>query len=147
MILLDTNVVSEIMRPAPDARVAAWVTAQSVPAVFTTAITEAEILKGIEITASGRKRRELLEVAQAYFHVDMASRILPFDSAAAHRFAEIFAARKRMGHQIQPLDAQIAAIAKEHRAVLATRNINDFSECGIELIDPWKWTGKRADVE
>lgn len=137
MILLDTNVVSEIMRPAPDRRVAEWLIAQSVPMVFTTAITEAEIFKGIETMAFGRKRRELLEVAQAYFHVDMASRILPFDSAAARWFAEIFVARKRSGRPIQPLDTQIAAIAKKHRAVLATRNTNDFEACGIELVNPW----------
>jgi hypothetical protein len=137
MILLDTNVVSEIMRPAPDRRVAAWVSAQSVPLVFTTAITEAEIFKGIEMMASGRKRRELLEVAQAYFHIDMAARILPFDSAAAHWFAEIFAARKRAGRPIQPLDTQIVAIARKHRAVLVTRNTGDFEGCGIELINPW----------
>ena len=87
MILLDTNVVSEIMRPHPDARFAAWMQVQPVPPIFTTAITEAEIFKGIEIMASGRKRQELLEVAESFFHIDMASRVLPFDSAAAHWFA------------------------------------------------------------
>jgi hypothetical protein len=143
MILLDTNVVSEIMRPAPDARVAAWMIAQPVPLLFTTAITEAEIFKGIEIMAFGKKRRELHEVAQAYFQIDMSSRILPFDSAAAHRFAEIVASRRKIGREIQPLDAQIAAIAKEHSAALATRNIDDFTECGVELIDPWKWRPAR----
>ena len=141
MILLDTNVVSEIMRPVVDPHVAEWVSVQFVPEVFTTAITEAEIFKGIEIMAHGKNRRELLEVAQAYFHEDMASCILPFDSAAARKFAEIFANRKRMGRQIQPLDAQIAAIAKEHGATLATRNTGDFVGCGVELINPWKWPG------
>lgn len=138
MILLDTNVVSEIMRPAPDERVGAWVSAEPTISLFTTAITEAEIFKGIEIMASGKKRRELLEVAEAYFHIDMASRILPFDSAAAHRFAEIVAARTKTGRPIQPLDAQIAAIAREHRAALATRNTRDFEGCGIDLINPWR---------
>ena len=138
MILLDTNVVSEIMRPHPDARFAAWMQAQPVPPIFTTAITAAEIFKGIEIMASGRKRQELLEVAESFFHIDMASRVLPFDSAAAHWFAEIFATRRRKGLAAQPLDVQIAAIAREHKAVLATRNTSDFEECGIELINPWK---------
>jgi hypothetical protein len=67
----------------------------------------------------------------------MSSRILPFDSAAAHRFAEIVAVRRRIGREIQPLDAQIAAIAKVRGAVVATRNIDDFEECGIDLINPW----------
>lgn len=138
MILLDTNVISEIMRPDPDARVAAWMMAQPAPDLFTTAITEAEIFKGIEIMPLGKRRRELVEVAKAYFHLDMASRILSFDSAAAHRFAAIFAYRRKIGRQIQPLDAQIAAIAKEHRAALATRNTDDFTDCGIELINPWR---------
>lgn len=138
MILLDTNVVSEIMRPNPDPAFAAWMQAQPTREIFTTAITEAEIFKGIEIMASGRKRRELLDVAQSFFHIDMASRILPFDSAAAGWFADIFARRRRLGLATQPLDVQIAAIAREHKAVLATRNTSDFQECGIELINPWK---------
>lgn len=137
MILLDTNVISETMRPDPNTRVAAWMMAQSVSDLATTAITQAEILKGIEMMPLGKKRGQLLEVAQAYFHVDMASRILSFNSAAAHRFAEIFAHRRKIGRQIQPLDAQIAAIAREHHAALATRNIDDFTDCGIELINPW----------
>lgn len=137
MILLDTNVVSELMRPTANSRVAEWASLQSVPSVFTTAITEAEIYKGIEIMAQGRKRSDLLGIAQAFFHVDMASHILPFDSAAAHQFAEIFALRKRAGRMIQPLDLQIAAIARQHEAVLATRNIKDFTGCGIELVNPW----------
>lgn len=87
--------------------------------------------------AQGRKRSDLLGIAQAFFHVDMASHILPFDSAAAHQFAEIFALRKRAGRMIQPLDLQIAAIARQHEAVLATRNIKDFTGCGIELVNPW----------
>ena len=135
MILLDTNVVSEIMRPSPDPWVGAWMSAQPVPDLFTTAINEAEIFKGIEIMAHGKKRRELVELAEAFFHVDMASRILPFDSAAAHWFAEIFALRKRAGRMV---DLQIAAIARQHGAVIATRNIDDFSEAGVELINPWQ---------
>jgi hypothetical protein len=138
MILLDTNVVSEIMRPSPDPWVGAWMSAQPVPDLFTTAINEAEIFKGIEIMAHGKKRRELVELAEAFFHVDMASRILPFDSAAAHWFAEIFALRKRAGRMVQPLDLQIAAIARQHGAVIATRNIDDFSGAGVELINPWQ---------
>lgn len=138
MILLDTNIISEIMRPTSDPGVAEWVSAQPVPSLFTTAITEAEIFKGIEITAHGKKRVELLDIAEAFFRVDMESRILPFDSPAAHRFAEIFAIRKRAGRMVQPLDLQIAAIARQHNALLATRNTDDFEGCGVELINPWQ---------
>lgn len=138
MILLDTNVISEIMRPAADPRVAEWVSAQPVSSLFTTAITEAEIFKGIEIMAHGKKRLELVNIAEAFFRLDMKSRILPFDSSAAHRFAEIFAIRKRAGRMVQPLDLQIAAIARQHDAFLATRNTDDFEGCGVELINPWQ---------
>lgn len=138
MILLDTNVISEIMRKVPDPNVAEWMRVQPISDVFTTAITEAEIYKGIEIMAQGKRRSELLGIAQVFFHVNMASRILPFDTDAAPEFAQIFALRKRIGRMVQPLDLQIAAIARQHEAVLATRNIDDFSECGVELINPWQ---------
>lgn len=138
MILLDTNVISEIMRRVPDPKLAEWLRGQPISNLFTTAITEAEIYKGIEIMAQGKKRSDLLGMAQVFFHADMASRILPFDSDATDDFAEIFALRKRAGRMIQPLDLQIAAIARQHEAVLATRNINDFTGCGIELINPWQ---------
>lgn len=138
MILLDTNVISEIMRRVPDPKVAEWLRGQPISSLFTTAITEAEIYKGIAIMAQGKKRSDLLGMAQAFFHVDMASRILPFDSNATDDFAEIFALRKRAGRMIQPLELQIAAITRQHEAVLATRNIDDFSGCGIELINPWQ---------
>lgn len=138
MILLDTNVVFEIMRRVPDPIVAEWLRKQPISTLFTTAITEAEIYKGIEILAHGKRRHDLLEIAQVFFHVDMASRILPFGSDAAPHFAQIFGVRKRTGRMVQPLDLQIAAIARQQEAVLATRNIDDFSECGFELINPWQ---------
>jgi len=137
MIVLDTNVISEVMRPVPDPQVMAWLRAQPVNEAFTTAIAEAEIFKGIELMASGRRRFELLEVAQSYFSVDMANRILPFDSAAARWFAGLFAQRKRSGLPITPLDAQIAAIVRAHNATLATRNTKDFDHCGITVTNPW----------
>jgi toxin FitB len=138
MIILDTNVISEIMRTTPDAGVMRWLRVQPVPETFTTAITEAEIFKGIELMASGKRHQELLELAQPYFSVDMATRILAFDSSAARWFGIIFAQRKQRGLPITPLDAQIAAITRSHSAILATRNISDFEGCGIELLDPWK---------
>ena len=137
MIILDTNVISEIMRPVPDSHVIGWLQAQPLKQVFTTVIAEAELLKGIELMPSG-KRHALLQAVEQYLMLDMGNRILPFDRAAARWFAIIFSQRKAKGRPITPLDTQIAAIARSHTATLATRNTRDFEGCGIHLIDPWQ---------
>lgn len=138
MIVLDTNVISEVFRPAPDPKVLAWIEAQDGDELFTTAITEAEIFCGIEFMPAGKRRSDLLSATETYFRNDLAGRILNFDSAAARVYADIVGIRKRKGLAVSTNDAQIAAIAREHKAVLATRNTSDFEECGIELINPWK---------
>src|ERR1039457_6211738 len=126
MIILDTNVLSELMRPKPSPRVAAWVAKQPATELFTTSITEAEIFYGIELLTKGKRRDGLLAVAQAIFADDFAGRILDFDSPAARAYSRIAAHRRALGKPISHLDAQIAAIAQRQWAVLATHNVADF---------------------
>jgi len=137
MIVLDTNVLSEALRPAPERRVLAWLEAQPANSLFTTAMTEGEILYGIRVLAEGQRRRKLWEAATAIFREDLAGRVLSFDSDAAAGYAQISAARRAAGRPISQFDATIAAIARSHGATLATRNVTDFEGCGVELIDPW----------
>jgi predicted nucleic acid-binding protein len=137
MIILDTNVLSELMRPKPSPRVVNWVGNQPEAELFTTTITEAEIFYGIELLAKGKRRGELLEAADAMFAEDMAGRIFSFESDSARVFSRIAATRRAMGKPISHADAQIAAIAHVRKAKLATRNVADFQDCGIDIIDPW----------
>jgi len=137
MIILDTNVLSELMRPTPSPRVAAWVAKQSVTELFTTSITEAEIFYGIELLAKGKRREALLAAAEAMFAEDLAGRVFGFESDAARVFSGIAARRRVLGRPISHADAQIAAIAQVRRAKLATRNVADFGDCGLDLVDPW----------
>jgi predicted nucleic acid-binding protein len=137
MIILDTNVLSELMRPKPSSRVVGWIAKQPGTELFTTTITEAEIFYGIELLAKGKRRQELLEAADAMFAEDLAGRIFSFESDAARTFSSIAAQRRALGRPISHADAQIAAIAHVRRAKLATRNVTDFRDCGIEVVDPW----------
>lgn len=138
MIILDTNVLSELMRPKPAARVAAWIAQQPLADLFTTAITEAEIFYGIELLAKGKRREALLAAAEGMFTEDFAGRVLAFESDAARHFAKIAAHRRVLGRPISNADAQIAAIARAHSAALATGNGPDFTDCTITVIDPWR---------
>jgi toxin FitB len=138
MIILDTNVLSELMRANPSARVVGWIEKQPITELFTTAITEAEIFYGIEMLDKGKRREGLLRAAEAMFSEDFRGRIFGFESEAAQNFARIAAHRRVLGRPISHADAQIAAIAQVHGAKLATRDSADFAECGIpEVIDPW----------
>ncbi|MGE4482449.1 type II toxin-antitoxin system VapC family toxin [Acidocella sp.] len=137
MILLDTNVLSELMRPSPAPAVETWVSAQPAAGIFISAITEAELRYGLALLPDGQRRRRLLVQAQAMLAEDFAGRILPFDSAAAEAYAPIAAARRLAGRPISQADAQIAAIAASRGAALATRNVMDFTDCGITILDPW----------
>ena len=138
MIVLDTNVLSELMRPVPEATVANWVATQSAASLFTTTITQAEILHGVLLLSKGRRRDAIEAAADAMFEEDFAGRILPFSSDAAHAYAEIAVARRQSGRPISQFDAQIAAIANATGAAVATRNVPDFEGCGIKVIDPWQ---------
>ena len=137
MIILDTNVLSELMRPKPSSRVAAWVAKQPATELFTTSITEAEIFYGIELLTKGKRREELLAAAEAMFAEDLAGHILGFEGDAARVFSKIAARRRALGRPISHADAQIAAIAQVRRAKLATRNVADFEDCGLDVVDPW----------
>jgi predicted nucleic acid-binding protein len=136
MIILDTNVLSELMRPKPS-RVAAWVAKQPATDVFTTSITEAEIFYGIELLPKGKRREGLLAAAEAMFAEDLAGRVLGFEGDAARVFSRIAAHRRALGRPISHADAQIAAIAQVRSAKLATRNVEDFEDCGIDVVDPY----------
>jgi predicted nucleic acid-binding protein len=137
MILLDTNVVSELMRPSPAPEVVRWVAAQPATSLFTTSITQAEILHGVMLLPGGRRRKALESAAEAMFEQDFGGRVLPFGSNAAHPYAVIAARRRRAGRPISHFDAQIAAIAASTGATIATRNTDDFAECDVGLVNPW----------
>jgi toxin FitB len=138
MIVLDTNVLSEAWRPAPSPAVMEWMRSQPVAALFTTTITEAELLYGIALLPEGKRRRSLEAVVALVFAEDLAGRVLSFDSAAAREYADIAAVRRRAGRPIAEADARIAAIARSRGATVATRNVEDFAGCGIEIVSPWK---------
>ena len=137
MIILDTNVLSELMRPTPSSRVLNWVAGQPAMELFTTSITEAEIFMGIELLAQGKRRDQLLRAAEGLFAEDLGGRSLGFESDAARLFSKIAAYRQLLGRPIGHADAQIAAITKLKGAKLATRNTTDFDNCGIDLVNPW----------
>lgn len=136
MIILDTNVLSELMRPQPDARIRQWVIGRRADELGTTAITVAEIRHGIERLPAGRRKDSLLSAAMDLFE-SFRDLIQPFDTAAAAWFGTIMVRRASLGLPIEAFDAQIAAICRTHQATLATRNVKDFRDTGIDLIDPW----------
>jgi len=137
MIILDTNVLSELMKPKPSPRVVAWIARQPAAELFTTSITEAEIYYGIELLTKGKRREGFLAAAEAMFAEDLAGRIFGFESDAARVFSKIAAHRRAVGRPISHADAQIAAIAQMRGAKLATRNVADFDDCGLDVLDPW----------
>ena len=136
MILLDTNVLSELMRPRPEEKVLRWTASQPAAALHVSSISYAEILFGIGILPEGKRRQALAEQAEAMFKEDFAGRMLSFDPAAAPAYAAIARQRRQAGHPILPVDGMIAAIALAHGAAIATRD-RDFAGCGVSVIDPW----------
>src|SRR3954447_18666469 len=137
MIVLDTNVISELMRPTPSPEVLRWFAAQSAPALFTTTITMAEVLFGVELLPRGKRRTALETAVSMTFQEDFAGRILPFDIGAALLYAPIVAGREKAGRPISQFDSQIASICLSRGAILATRNSRDFETCGVQLLNPW----------
>lgn len=137
MIVLDTNVVSEFMRLTPQPEVIAWLDDQPTSTLFVTAITEAEILRGIGLLPHGRRRRALTAAAERAFGVLFDERILSFDSEAARAYAAIAVSRRAVGHPISQADCQIAAIARSRGASVATRDVKGFRDCGIDVVNPW----------
>lgn len=137
MIILDTNVVSELMKPLPAERVSHWVAQEPAGNLCTTSITQAEILHGVLLLVPGRKRKALEAAVEAMFEQEFAGRVLAFDSDAARAYATIAVERRHAGRPISQFDAQIAAIARCTGAVLATRNAADFDHCGFKVVNPW----------
>jgi toxin FitB len=137
MIIFDTNLVSELMEEVPNERVLSW--ARMIPKAqwFTTAVTRAEIFFGVESHPEGKRTTRLRSAAEEIFS-QFAAPVLPFDQTAADWYAQLRAHRRRLGRPVAAFDMQIAAIARVHGAAVATRNISDFTDCGIELIDPWQ---------
>ena len=137
MILIDTNVVSELMRPSPAHAVIDWFGQQDAAALHLSAVSEAELRRGVALLADGRRRAALLAATDAMVAEDFEGRVVPFDSAAASAFAAIFAERQARGRPISFPDCQIAATARARGAAVATRDRDGFVDCGIEVIDPW----------
>lgn len=138
MIVLDTNVVSELMKSAPDGAVVRWIADQHATSLYTTSITQAEVLHGILLLPAGKRRAALEAAAEAMFDKDFGGRVLPFGSGAARAYAQIAAQRRRSGRPISNFDAQIAAITRTARAAVATRNVGDYADCGIKVMNPWE---------
>lgn len=137
MIILDTNVISELLRPAPEPKVEHWLSAQDGLNVYLTSISEAELRYGLAIMENGKRRAALVDAVDRILREDLAGRILPFDSAAAQSYATIAVARRAAGRPIALADCQIASIAHIRGATVATRNTPDFEGCGVDLINPW----------
>ena len=139
MTILDTNVLSETMAALPSRAVLDWIASRrGADSIYITTITVAEILYGIEILAPGKRKDKLSAQAEGMFAEDFAGHILSFDDPAARAFSQIAAERRRHGKPIAEMDAQIAAVARVHNAVLATRNTSDFEGCGVLLANPFR---------
>jgi toxin FitB len=138
VILLDTNVLSELMRPEPDKGVTDWLDSLDAAAVATTAITAAELLYGVARLPAGRRMERLGDAIRGLIEEDFDGRVEPFDATAAIHYADLLSDRERAGRPISAADAQIAAICRKLGATLATRNTNDFEDAGIDLLDPWQ---------
>jgi toxin FitB len=138
VIVLDTNVISELARQIPDTGVLAWLDSLELSEVATTAVTAAELRYGVARLRDGHRKRELTMVIRGILAEDFYGRVLPFDERASIRYADVVTGRERIGRPIGVADAQIAAICRDSGAMLATRNTADFEETGVELIDPWK---------
>lgn len=137
MIVLDTNVLSELLRPEPARQVEQWLAAQDGANVYFTAIGEAELRHGVAILPAGKRRTSLTTAIDGLLEEDFRDRVLPFDRVAARAYATIAATRRAAGRPISQFDCQIAGIALARGAAVATRNTSDYEGCGIELIDPW----------
>ena len=135
--LLDTNVVSELLRPAPNPAVESWVAGHHAADLHFSAVGEAELRYGVAVLPAGRRRDALALAIEAILGEDFEGRVLPFDSGAAREYADIAASRRAAGRPVAPADCQIAAIARSRGLTVATRNIRDFAEMEKELVDPW----------
>jgi predicted nucleic acid-binding protein len=137
VIVLDTNVVSALMRQEPDPIVVAWLDGLPPESIWTTSITVFEVRLGLEILAVGRRRRQLEDAFAKVLEEDLEGRVLPFDQTGAQAAGRIAAERRQAGRPVEIRDVQIAGVVQARKATLATRNTRHFEECGLTLVDPW----------
>jgi len=137
MILLDTNVISEIMKVAPSAAVVSWLNAQKPGSIYVSAVTIGEIEFGLRIMAIGGRRTQLQKRFERFVSLAFVRRVLAFDEPSARVYGDIMGLRREMGRPMSVPDGQIAAIARTNGLRLATRNTRDFEDCGVELTDPF----------
>jgi len=138
MILLDTNVVSEVMAAAPNPAVLEWLDHRETERLFLSTITLAEIGYGLQVLPDGRRRRLLEDRFERFVTTGFSQRVLAFDETAAQHYGRLMGYRRKLGRPMSALDGQIAAIAKAHRFAIATRNVRDFEECGLEILNPFE---------
>ncbi|MEX2620034.1 MAG: type II toxin-antitoxin system VapC family toxin [Egibacteraceae bacterium] len=137
MIVLDTNVVSEALRKQPNRSVATWLASRPASSLFVTTITQAELLDGLQLLPHGQRRRDLTRAVHTILREEFRGRVLAFDGPAAEAYATLTAERRALGKPISAFDAQIAAVARSRGAHVATRNVDDFADCGIDILNPW----------
>jgi toxin FitB len=141
-LLIDTNVLSELLRPAPAPAVLSWFSRHPADLLFVSAVTQAEMMLGARLLPAGRRRTMLESALFAMFEEDFAGRVLPFDAAAVPAYVTLVERRRKLGRPISQFDAQIAAIANRHRTSLVTRNTSDFEGCDLTLVNPWDLQGR-----
>lgn len=137
MILLDTNVISALMRQAPETKVVAWLDRQPRSSVWTTSITLLELRFGLQIMAAGKKRSTLMSLFERMLRDKIENRVVSFDAAAALQASDVMAIRQKAGRPVELRDTMIAGIALASRATLATRNVRHFADLALPLVDPW----------
>ena len=136
-VLLDTNVVSELIRKTPDPAVEAWAAGHALEDLYFSAVSEAELRYGAAILPAGRRRASLVSDIERMLSDAFDGRVLPFDSTAARAYADIAAMRRSAGRTVPPADCQVAAIAQSRDMAVATRNVRDFEDIDIEIVNPW----------
>jgi predicted nucleic acid-binding protein len=137
MILFDTNIISELMKPSPSSKVINWLDQQKTTKLFVSTISIAELSYGLNALPEGTRRVQLTEAFNKAIIESFKYRILSFDESAAHLYGKIMGNRKKLGKPLNTLDGQIAAIAYTQNLAIATRNVNDFTECGVDIINPF----------
>ena len=136
-LLLDTDVVSELLRPSPNPAVESWVAEHAAAELYFSTVGEAELRFGVAMLSEGQRKHVLATAIEGILREDFEDRILPFDSSAACAYANIAAAHRATGRTVASADCQIAAIAHSRGMTVATRNVRDFEDIGIEVVDPW----------
>lgn len=148
MIILDTNVVSETLRPSPHYNVIKWLNEKDNDELYLSAIVVAELFSGVACMPDGKRQLELKHKLTEAMQIRFDEQILPFDALCAMRYGELMGRNQRLGRAMSTPDTQIAATCLHYGATLATRNTKEFAHCGIELIDPWQAaTGRRLHEE